>query len=90
MTHICQTVFWKICGAQVDIGINAAKISGGRYENFNGTNRLATLLPDIARQIAQSVALQNHQYRVSYDRPGKPNEKGAAISAYVGVKLGGR
>ena len=35
----------------------------------------------IEADLAQSVALQNHQYRISYDRPGKPNEKGAAISA---------
>jgi hypothetical protein len=70
-------------GGQVDIGINAAKISGGRFENFNGTTRLATLLPEIAKQVAHSVALQSHQYRVSYERPGKPNEKGAAINAVV-------
>ena len=56
-------------------------MSGGRYENFNGTTRLATLLPDIGKQIAQSVALQSHQYRISYERAGKPNEKGAAIAA---------
>jgi hypothetical protein len=68
-------------GSQVDIGIGMSKMSGGRYENFNGTTRLATLLPDIGKQIAQSVALQSHQYRISYERPGKPNEKGAAIAA---------
>ena len=66
-------------GAQVDLGINIAKLSGGRFENFNGTNRLATLLPEVGKQIAKSVELQSHQYRVTYERPGKPNEKGAAI-----------
>jgi hypothetical protein len=70
-------------GGQVELGLTLSKMSGGRFENFNGTTRLTTLLPEIGKQIAQSVALQSHQYRVSYDRPGKPNEKGAAIGAAV-------
>jgi hypothetical protein len=70
-------------GAQVDLGLNITKVSGGRFENFNGTNRLATLLPEIGKQVAQSIALQSHQYRVSYDRPAKPNEKGGSVSATV-------
>ena len=66
-------------GAQVDLGINLAKLSGGRYENFNGTTRLATLLPEVAKQVAKSIELQSHQYRLTYERPAKPNDKGAAI-----------
>src|ERR1051325_11234079 len=53
-------------GAQVDLGINIAKLSGGRYENFSGTNRLATLLPEIGKDVAKSIAVQSHQYRVTY------------------------
>ncbi len=70
-------------GGQVDLGINIAKLSQGRFENFNGTTRLATLLPDLGKTVAQSIALQSHQYRVTYERPGKPNEKGAALNATV-------
>ena len=69
-------------GGQVDLGINIAKISGGRYESFNGTTRLATLLPEIGKQVAQSIALQGHQYRVTYERPAKVNER-ASIGAQL-------
>jgi hypothetical protein len=71
-------------GAQVDIGINVAKMSGGRYENINGTTRLATLLPEIGKQLAESIKVQSHQYRVTYDVCSKPNDKGGtAIGAEV-------
>lgn len=71
-------------GAQVDIGINAAKMSGGRYENFNGTNRLATLLPDVGKDVAESIAAQSHQYRISYEPCSKANGKnGVSIGAEV-------
>jgi len=54
-------------GAQIDIGITAAKIAGGIYEDFNSETRLATLLPEIGKHVAQSIALQSHQYRVTYE-----------------------
>jgi VWA domain-containing protein len=69
-------------GGQVDLGLTITKVSGGRYESFNGTTRLATLLPEIGKQVAQSIALQSHQYRVTYERPAKANER-AAIGAEV-------
>jgi len=85
-THVLMNMGGPGAGAggqvQVDVGINMAKMSGGRYENFSGTTRLATLLPEIGKQVAQSVALQSHQYRVTYERPAKPNER-AMIGATV-------
>jgi hypothetical protein len=57
-------------GAQTEIGLAVTKLSGGRYENITTTTRLATLLPELGKQIAQSQARQSHQYRVTYDRPG--------------------
>lgn len=69
-------------GGQVDLGINIAKMSGGRYESFNGTTRIATLLPEIGKQLAKSIQLQSHQYRITYERPAKPNER-AAIAAQI-------
>jgi len=70
-------------GAQVDIGINAAKMSGGRYENFSGTTRLATLLPEIGKDVAESVKYQSHQYRVTYEPCGKGGKNGVSIGAEV-------
>ena len=84
-THVVLNVRSEggtVGGAQVDLGINISKMSGGRYESINGATRLATLLPEIAKQIAQSVALQSHQYRVTYEKPAKPNER-AAIGAEI-------
>jgi hypothetical protein len=69
-------------GGQVDLGMNITKYSGGRYESFNGTTRLTTLLPEIGKQVAHTVALQSHQYRISYEKPAKPNER-AAIGAQL-------
>ena len=70
-------------GGQVDLGINLAKVSSGRYEPFNGPTRLATLLPEIGKTVAKSIALQKQQYRVTYERPAKASDKGGGISAQV-------
>ena len=58
-------------GAQTEIGLAVTKLSGGRYENINATTRLATLLPEWGKKIAESQARQSHQFRVTYERPGK-------------------
>jgi hypothetical protein len=68
---------------QTEIGIAVAKLSGGRYENITTINRLATLLPDLGKQIAQSQVRQSHQYRVTYERAA-----GAKAAAQVGASLG--
>jgi hypothetical protein len=60
-------------GTQVEIGLNLTKLSGGRFENIGSSTRLATLLPEIAKLVAESVARQSHQYRVTYERPAKPS-----------------
>jgi hypothetical protein len=70
-------------GAQTEIGLNVTKLSGGRYENITTTNRLATLLPEFGKKIAQSAARQRHQFRVTYERAGNP-KPGAQISASIG------
>jgi len=56
-------------GAQTEIGLAVTKLSGGRYENITTTNRLATLLPEFGKKIAESHARQSHQFRVTYERP---------------------
>jgi hypothetical protein len=69
-------------GGQVDMGIELAKLAGGRFENIGSASRLATLLPEFGKQIAESIARQSHQYRITYERPAKPNER-AAIGAQI-------
>lgn len=59
-------------GAQTEIGLTVTKLSGGRYENINSNNRLVSLLPDLAKQVAASQKKQSHQYRVTYQRPANP------------------
>jgi hypothetical protein len=68
---------------QTELGIVLSKITGGRYEAINSTSRLATLLPEIGKQIATSNRLQTHQYRITYERTAntaKPPQR-------VGVKM---
>jgi hypothetical protein len=62
-------------GAQTEIGLGVTKLSGGRYENITTTNRLATLLPEFGKKIAESHARQSHQYRVTYERPAGAKEQ---------------
>ncbi len=61
--------------AQTEIGLAVTKMSGGRYENINSTTRLATLLPEFGKKIADSNARQSHQYRVTYERPANAKEQ---------------
>jgi len=69
-------------GAQTEIGLQMTKLSGGKYENITTTNRLATLLPEFGKRIAESAAKQRHQFRVTYERAGNP-KAGAQISASI-------
>jgi hypothetical protein len=69
-------------GLQPEIGLTVTKISGGKYDFINSTTRLATLLPEMGERIAQSVARQGNQYRVTYEAPGKRN-----ATAQVSVSL---
>jgi hypothetical protein len=68
--------------AQTEIGLNVTKLSGGTYENLNSTTRLATLLPEWGKKIAESHERQKNQYRVTYERPAKP-----AAQARIGVSV---
>ena len=59
------------------IALAATKQTGGRYESIAAATRLATLLPEIGAQIAQSHARQSAQYRVTFERPaGKTGQIG--------------
>jgi len=73
----------SVAGAlQTEVGLQVTRLSGGRYENINATTRLATLLPEWGKKIAESHARQSHQYRVTYERPPNAKEQ-ASIGATV-------
>ena len=73
------------------IAIAATKQTGGRYESIAAATRLATLLPEIGAQIAQSHARQSAQYRVTFARPagrtGQVGNIGLSARGGVNVKL---
>jgi hypothetical protein len=73
-------------GTQTEIGLAMTKLSGGRYEGLQSASRLATLLPEWGKRIADSQARQAHQYRITYERPA--NAK-AAPSIGASVKREG-
>jgi hypothetical protein len=53
----------------IQIGISAAKQTGGRYESIAATTRLQTLLPEIGALIDEADQRQRTQYRVTFERP---------------------
>ena len=66
---------------QTQIGLALTKLSGGRYENIAANTRLVTLMPEMAKQIAESNVRQTHQYRITYERPGKDPKPAQQIAA---------
>ena len=65
----------------IQIGINATKQTGGRYESIAATTRLQTLLPEIGGQIDEADQRQRAQYRVTFERPaGKEGPQVGGIS----------
>lgn len=72
----------------IQIGINASKQTGGRYESIAATTRLTTLLPEIGAQVARSHEQQRAQYRITFERPeGKsgPQVGGIGLSGARGM-----
>jgi hypothetical protein len=80
----------SVAGAlQTQVGLAVTQRSGGRYENIAAHTRLITLLPEIAKQIAESNLRQTHQYRITYERPGKDSKPPEKIMAGVsGLRIG--
>ncbi len=82
MFHSGGTREGSVAGAlQTEVGLALTKLSGGRYENIATNTRLATLMPEMAKQIAESNVRQTHQYRITYERPGKDPKPPQKISA---------
>ena len=66
---------------QVQLGLSFTKMTGGRYENFNVTTRMASLLPEFGQMIASGYRRQANQYRITYERPAGATEPTQGISA---------
>jgi hypothetical protein len=80
----------SVAGAlQTEVGLQVTRLSGGRYENIAAASRLVTLLPEFARQIAESNVRQTHQYRITYERQDAraPQRLSASLSRLrIGVQ----
>jgi hypothetical protein len=71
---------------QLDVGQAAAGASGGRFEIINVPNRIVSLLPEYAAQIAKASGPGAKQFRITFDRPG-----GAAGDlGRVGISVDGK
>ncbi len=82
---------------QTQIGLSITQATRGRFENIAVPTRLATLLPEIGKQVAASHEKQSHQFKITVERPaGKSGELGQLSAgarsglALQGLSLDGR
>ena len=54
---------------QTQVGMAVTEMTRGRYESIAAPTRLATLLPEIGKQVAASHEKQSHQFRLTVERP---------------------
>jgi len=67
---------------QTQVGLAVTQATRGRYESIAVPTRLATLLPELGKQVAVSVEKQTHQFRLTLERPaGKSGEVGQLSAA---------
>jgi hypothetical protein len=55
--------------SQIEVGLAVTKFTGGRYESLAAPSRLATLLPEIGAQVAESHKRHGRQFRITVSRP---------------------
>ncbi len=74
---------------QTQVGLAVTQMTRGRYESIAAPTRLATLLPEIGKQVAASVEKQSKQFRVTVERPaGKSGDLGkVSAGARNGISL---
>lgn len=74
---------------QTQVGLAVTQATRGRYESIAAATRIATLLPELGKQVAESVAKQTKQFRVTVERPaGKSGELGkVSAGARSGISL---
>jgi hypothetical protein len=71
---------------QTQVGMAVAEATRGRFENIAAATRLATLLPEIGKQVAASVEKQSNQFRITVERPA--NAKGEVGQVGAGARSG--
>jgi hypothetical protein len=54
---------------QTQVGLAVKDLTRGRYDNIAAGSRLATLLPEIGAQVAESHQRQSRQFRITVERP---------------------
>jgi hypothetical protein len=76
---------------QTQVGLAVTQATRGRYESIAVPTRLATLLPEIGKQVAASHEKQSHQFKITVERPaGKSGEVGQlSAGARGGLQLQG-
>jgi len=76
---------------QTQVGLSVTQATRGRYESIAVPTRLATLLPEIGKQVAASHEKQSHQFKITVERPaGKSGELGQlSAGARSGLALQG-
>jgi hypothetical protein len=74
---------------QVDVGIGATEMTGGRFETIAAPNRLATLLPEMGAQVATTHTRQSRQFKVTAQRPAGASGdlKGVTMAAFGGLSV---
>jgi len=53
---------------QTQVGLAVKNLTGGRYDNIAAASRLASLLPEIGAQVAESHQRQSRQFRLVLER----------------------
>ena len=71
---------------QTQVGMEATRFTRGRYEGIAAATRLATLLPEFGKQVAEAHAKQSHQFRLTVERPAAAKGDMGAVAA--GVRAG--
>jgi hypothetical protein len=75
---------------QTQVGMAVTEATRGRYESIAAPTRLATLLPEIGKQVAASHEKQSHQFRLTVERPagakGDVGQVGAGARGGLQVK----
>jgi hypothetical protein len=72
---------------QTNVGQAVTQISGGRYEGINSASRVATLLPELGKEMAPLLTGSSTLLRVTLERPNGNSGDLGRISLGVAGKL---
>lgn len=66
---------------QTQVGLAVTQATRGRYESIAVPTRLATLLPELGKQVAASHEKQSHQFKITVERPAGTSGEVGPLSA---------